>query len=252
MKAFLLGAGKGTRLAPRTDFTPKCLMPIHGTPILEIWINLLEKYGITDILINTHHHAEQVEEFIKGIQKKHGVNITLFHEPVLKGSGGTVLSNRDFVSDEGDFIIAYADNLTHVNFDKMIDFHLRHCLPNGGCLTMGVRRVEDPSGCGIAVLDDDKKILRFVEKPSAPVDGMANCGIYVVSEKIFDVLPPDLGNRGGGKEGAIDFGHHILPLLAGRMYGCQINEFLMDIGTPDSYEQALREWKDVDVKKKSV
>ena len=247
MKAFLLGAGKGTRLAPRTDFTPKCLMPIHGTPILEIWINLLEKYGITDILINTHHHAEQVEEFIKRTQKNHGVNIALFHEPVLKGSGGTVLANREFVSDEGDFIIAYADNLTRVNFDKMIDFHLRHCIPNGGCLTMGVRRAENPSGCGMAVLDDTKKILSFVEKPNYFVDGMGNCGIYVASEKIFDCLPSSLENMEEKKDGGIDFGHHILPLLAGRMYGWQINEFLMDIGTPDSYEQALAEWKDVGV-----
>ena len=247
MKAFLLGAGKGTRLAPRTHFTPKCLMPIHGVPLLEIWINLFEKYGITDLLINTHHHAEQVEQFIKETEKNHEMNITLFHEPALKGSGGTVLANREFVSNEANFIIAYADNLTNVNFDTMIDFHLRHCIPRGGCLTMGVRRVEDPSGCGIAVLDDDKKIVRFVEKPKKPIDGMANCGIYVASEKMFDGLQSALENMGEKKEGAIDFGHHILPLLAGSMYGWQINEFLMDIGTPDAYEQALREWKDVDV-----
>jgi mannose-1-phosphate guanylyltransferase len=53
MKAFLLAAGKGTRLKPYTDRHPKCLIPIHGTPLLKIWIDLFETFGITEILINT-------------------------------------------------------------------------------------------------------------------------------------------------------------------------------------------------------
>ena len=59
MKAFLLAAGKGTRLRPYTDNLPKCLMPIQGKPLLEIWIDLFIAHGIDRVLINTHHFAEQ-------------------------------------------------------------------------------------------------------------------------------------------------------------------------------------------------
>ena len=57
MKAFLLAAGKGTRLLPYTDTLPKCLIPIHGKPLLDIWIDLFQAHGIDSVLINTHHFA---------------------------------------------------------------------------------------------------------------------------------------------------------------------------------------------------
>ena len=239
MKAFLLAAGKGTRLAPLTDSVPKCLMPIHGKPLLEIWIDLFEKHGIHDILINTHHHAEQVEAFVSGLGRRRDVGIHLFHEPALMGSGGTVLANRAFMEGEEFFFIAYADNLTDLDLGRMADFHVRTCVAGGGCLTMGVRRVPDPAGCGVAVLDETGKILSFTEKPeNPPKDAMANCGVYVVSTNFFDRLPPGMGE----KRGVIDFGYHILPFLAGSMYGYPVRERLIDIGTMGSYRRALAQW----------
>ncbi len=55
MKAFLLAAGKGTRLRPLTDSVPKCLVPVKGVPLLGIWLKLLGMHGITDVLVNLHH-----------------------------------------------------------------------------------------------------------------------------------------------------------------------------------------------------
>lgn len=60
MKAFLLAAGVGSRLRPLTDQTPKCLVDIHGTPLLGIWFQLLQAHGVTELLINTHHLPDQV------------------------------------------------------------------------------------------------------------------------------------------------------------------------------------------------
>ena len=65
MKAFLLAAGKGTRLQPLTYNIPKCLVPICGRPLIEYWFDLFELYGINEILINTSHLADMVEEYIK-------------------------------------------------------------------------------------------------------------------------------------------------------------------------------------------
>ena len=65
MKAFLLAAGKGTRLQPLTFHTPKCLVPISGKPLIEYWFDLFELYGIDEILINTSHLSEKVRDYIK-------------------------------------------------------------------------------------------------------------------------------------------------------------------------------------------
>jgi len=65
MKAFLLAAGNGTRLRPITDKIPKCLVPIQGTPMLAIWMNMCKELGITELLINLHAHADVVRTFLQ-------------------------------------------------------------------------------------------------------------------------------------------------------------------------------------------
>ena len=65
MKAILLAAGFGTRLRPLTNNIPKCLVPIKGKPLLEIWLDKLSDVGVKDFLINTHYLYDKVESFIK-------------------------------------------------------------------------------------------------------------------------------------------------------------------------------------------
>jgi mannose-1-phosphate guanylyltransferase len=242
MKAFLLAAGKGTRLKPYTDAHPKCLIPIHGTPLLKIWIDLLEKHGISEILINTHHHADQVEQFVARTRPETTVGLHTVYEPVLLGSAGTLWKNKTFVKDESDFIIAYADNLTNMDMSKMIDIH-RQFRSMGGSLTMGLIKAPNPRSCGIVTLDHDGKIISFVEKPNRPQSDLANGGIYIASEQIYHLI-----NRSRDEQFDVwDLGHHVLPSLAGKMYGFPIAPFyLKDIGTPEAYEEALRQWPEVD------
>ena len=64
MKAFLLAGGLGERLRPLTLTIPKCMVPICGVPILDIWLGLCERHGITDVLLNVSQHPEKVEEFL--------------------------------------------------------------------------------------------------------------------------------------------------------------------------------------------
>ena len=64
MKAFLLAAGEGRRLRPLTDSIPKCLVPVAGTPLIGLWLRLLELHGVSDVLINVHHFHEQVVDFL--------------------------------------------------------------------------------------------------------------------------------------------------------------------------------------------
>jgi mannose-1-phosphate guanylyltransferase len=94
MKAVILAAGLGTRLRPITSATPKCLVPINGVPLLELWLRDCERAGVEAVLVNTHHLAERVEEFVAA---RRGIPVTLAYEPTLLGSAGTIAANWDFV-----------------------------------------------------------------------------------------------------------------------------------------------------------
>jgi mannose-1-phosphate guanylyltransferase len=238
MKAFLLAAGLGSRLRPYTDTIPKCLIPIHGKPLLKIWLELLDRYHVEEVLINIHHQAKKANQFIADIKEDVRVKITTFYEQRLLGSAGTIAVNREFVAGSENFIIAYADNLTSINLSHMIEFH-HQVKMKGGLLTMGLFHPPDPRDCGIAVMNEENKIVRFVEKPKNPMGGMANGGIYIASSEIFDFIPAqgDLVSQS-----PTDMGLHVLPALIGKMYGYEIKEYLRDIGTIESYHKALKEW----------
>lgn len=229
MKAFLLAAGYGTRLKPITDTLPKCLVPISGRPLLGWWLNLLKRHHIDEVLINTHYLSGQVEKYIASLNEE-DMKIHLIYEPELLGSGGTVKNNIDFIQDERDFLICYADNLTCVDITQLISFHRSHA----GILTMGLFYADNPSQCGIAVMDKEQVITEFVEKPAEPKSNLANAGIYVASRDIIRCFPD---------RPVFDFGHDVLPLLVNDMRGHLIKEYLLDIGTLDNYQKANKEWQ---------
>jgi len=232
MKAFLLAAGLGTRLKPITDNVPKCLVSIHGRPLLAWWMDLFEKHHIEEVLINTHYLPIPVQKYIKSYNKlKTGTTLVEFYESKLLGSGGTVLNNRNFIGNDENFLVCYADNLTNANLAKMIAYHMSH----EGVLTMGLFHTNNPTGCGIAALDAEGRICEFEEKPQRPTSNLANAGIYVVNKKIFEYIP---------KKSVVDFGKDVLPLLVNKMCGYIIDEYLLDIGTMENYKKAQREWQE--------
>jgi len=231
MKAFLLAAGEGTRLRPLTDTTPKCLVPIDDKPLLRIWLEALQHAGVNAVLLNTHHLADVVRDYVAS-EPVPGISVRLFHEPVLLGSGGTVAANRDFVEGEDAFMIVYADNLTNAELRPLLDFHRERDSP----FTMALFETAQPTECGIASLDAQGRIVAFEEKPLHPEGNLANAGLYVAGPTVFDHLP----------EGAyIDFGHDVLPALAGRMYGYQLDGYYCDIGTPERLAAARQAWVDL-------
>lgn len=231
MKAFLLAAGLGTRLRPLTWTVPKCLVPIQGRPLLAWWMDLFEQHRISEILINTNYLPDPVRNFIKEYNQTRGkVKLVESYEKELLGSGGTVLINRNFVENEEDFFICYADNLTNADLSSMMDFHKK----NHALLTMGLFHTNNPTGCGIAVYNKEGKITEFVEKPKYPKSDLANAGIYVVNKKIYYYIP---------NKSFVDFGGDVLPELVGKMYGYPIKEYLLDVGTWPNYEEAQEKWR---------
>jgi mannose-1-phosphate guanylyltransferase len=223
LKAFLLAAGLGTRLRPLTESVPKCLVPIAGRPLLSYWLELLARHGVTDVLVNLHHLPEHVREF--AAQPVHPVRFTLTFEPELLGSAGTVAANWGFVVGEESFIIGYADNLTNADLTALLGFHAAHDAP----LTMGLFRAEDPCACGIADVDERGVVTSFEEKPECPRSDLANAGLYAARPSLRSFLPERV---------PADIGKDLLPGLVGLMRGVEVDGYVRDIGTWDSYRKA--------------
>jgi mannose-1-phosphate guanylyltransferase len=227
MKGFLLAGGLGTRLRPLTDSEPKCLLPIKGTPILKIWFELCRLYGIDELLVNVHLHGDAVRRFVEASTQ--GLNVQLFEEPVLRGSAGTILANRDWIKKENCFWVFYADVLTTMNLQAMLDFHHSR----GQCATIAVYEVPEPSRCGIVQLDDTGIVRDFVEKPQNPLGNLAFAGLMLCTPFLLDLIP---------EEPVVDLGYHVLPKMVGRMAAYRVPDFLIDVGTLETYKIAQMTW----------
>lgn len=228
MKAFILAAGHGTRLRPLTDNLPKCLVPIAGKPMLQIWFEICRATGITDVLINLHAHADQVRDFV--VCHAGGLRVTLSEEPELLGSAGTLRANRQWLGNDPEFWILYSDVLTNLHLPEVLAQHRRLSTQ----ATLGVQHVENPRRCGIVTTDQENRITAFVEKPENPTSDLAFAGIMVASPKVCELIPPDKASP--------DIGFDLLPQLVGHMHAYPITDFLIDIGTRETYERAQREW----------
>ena len=227
VKAFLLAAGQGTRLRPITDAIPKCLVPIRGVPMLEIWMDLCRKAGIDEVMVNLHTHVDMVQSWLA--HSRNGVRVRMVEEPKLLGSAGTVLANRDWIGSDPYFWILYADVLTNANLKRMLDAHLEQRL----AATLGLYHVPDPTRCGIVSFDSQMVIHEFEEKPSHPKSRWAFSGIMIATPELVSQIPPSC---------PVDLGFDVLPRLAGRMLAYPISDFLLDIGTPENYLAAQRIW----------
>jgi mannose-1-phosphate guanylyltransferase len=231
MKAFLLAAGEGRRLRPMTDRIPKCLVPIGGTPLLGIWLRLLESQGVTGALVNTHHLAGEVDTFLRSWPTS--MDVVTVHEPRLLGSAGTVLANRDFVSGQEPFLVIYADNLSAMDVRKMARFHAGRTEP----LTIGVVPTDRPQEKGTVVVDEDGRIVAFDEKVEHPRSNLSNAGVYAASDGLFDDLAAARTSE------VLDFGYDVLPRMVPRLSAYRIHEYMVDIGTPEAYARAQVAWQ---------
>ena len=226
MNAIILAAGLGTRLRPLTSTTPKCLVPIGGVPLLEIWLRECERAGVEGVLINTHHLAERVAEFVAA---RRGIPVTLAYEPTLLGSAGTIVANWNFVDVSESFLVVYADNLTTFPLTELLAFHARH----DRLASVALFRSPNPSACGVVELDETGVITGFWEKPANPSGNLCNAGLYVFRRGVRPYLPAVV---------PADLGGLLMPRLVGQAKGLPIRGYFIDIGTLENYYRAQADY----------
>ena len=158
---------------------PKCMIPLHGKPLIYWTLTWLKKYGVEHAVLGVSYRKEVVMKYVN--EKQLGMKID-FSEHTQEGETGEGfrLAIKRHVPDEN-FLAMNGDELTNLNLEKFVDFHLAH----KGVVTVAVSPMESP----YAVLEiDGENIVRFLEKPRLE-DKLVSAGIYVFNHAICDYLP---------------------------------------------------------------
>lgn len=226
MKALLLAAGFGSRLGQLTKNTPKPLIKVGGAPILDFCLNQLVESGVTEVIINTHYLADQVESFLENYITP--LKITLSYEETLLGTAGTLRKHFHNLS-SGDFLVMHADNYFSDSISRFAAAHKRRLTGKFG--TLGTFETKSPENCGVLILNSDKTIREFHEKVSNPPSNLANAAIYFFTPEIEKVLL-ELSEDNN------DLSKHLIPKIMNGLFTHNFDGLFVDIGTPNGLKLA--------------
>jgi NDP-sugar pyrophosphorylase family protein len=241
MKAMILAAGLGTRLRPLTNDRPKALVTVAGRTLLEITLARLQRFGVDEVIVNTHHHADMIAEFLAA-NNNFGMRIEISSEHDLLDTGGGLKKAAPFFLEndsslEEPFVLHNVDVLSSIDLGRMLEFHTQHA----AIATLAVQDrptsrylLFDEAGelCGRrAGLDGATELVRTASAPRA----FAFSGIHILSPHIFAKMTEE------GAFSIIDcylrlaaMGENILEFRADESYW-------RDLGRPESIEQAARD-----------
>lgn len=172
MQCVILAAGKGTRLRPLTETTPKPLVKVAGKPLLDHIVGVLPS-SVTELIIVTGYLEEQIREHCG--EEYFGRPVTYVHQEEQKGTGHALWLCKDLI--KGRFLYMFADDLHGKDDIARATSYTRSML---------VLTTDKPERFGIAVRHPDGTLAEFVEKPTTPPSNLASTGVFVLDEKIFD------------------------------------------------------------------
>ena len=177
MKAVVLVAGKGTRMEPLTSGCPKVMLQVANKPILEHILNSAIQTGIEGFVFITGYLEEKIREYF-GDGSRWGVSIEYVQQKDQLGTANAIEYARGHV--EGAFLV--------LNGDMLIGQEdLKALLSRTEEVVICVKEVENPSDFGV-IETENNKVIRIIEKPKSPPTNLANAGIYLFRESIFDFI----------------------------------------------------------------
>lgn len=227
MKAIILAGGLGTRLRGTVSDLPKPMAPVAGKPFLEYLILQLTKAGIRDIILSVGYKREAVISYFSD-GKIWGARIEYAEEMEPLGTGGGVRQALSHIEGEN-FLVMNGDSYLDVDLGELIRFHRIR----GAVLTMALAKCDDASRYGKVEIDEQGEVVRFVEK-GAKGAGLVNGGVYAVNKVLRGYLP----------EGKSSLEHDVFPRFVGAgLYGMAADGFFIDIGIPEDYEFAVRNYR---------
>lgn len=224
MKAMILAAGLGTRLRPLTEMKPKALMPVANRPVLARNIEYLISHGIMEIVVNAHHHARQIVDYLKH-GASFGIDIEVKVEPEILGTGGGIKNAEDFWDKEPFFVIN-SDILTDIDLAAVYRIHQT----SGSLVTLVLHDCEPYNQIQI----DEQWNIVDIAKANTP-GRYAFTGIHVIDPEVLSHIPQ------GVFSDVIECYRQLIrmekPLRACLVQG----HYWRDIGSIQSYLEANRE-----------
>jgi mannose-1-phosphate guanylyltransferase len=218
MRAMVLAAGFGTRLAPLTNLRPKCLMPAAGRTLLGLWLERLAGWGASRAVVNTHHLADQVRARLQ--QGWPGLGVKESHEPVILGTGGGLAAALPDLGDDP-FLLINSDVIASANLPPLLD-QLRS---SGAIAVLGVKNDARFNTVG---LDKDRRVLGFKGDTGLPADAvlLTYTGLAAIHPGLMQYLPSS-GHSSlvPGLRNAIAAGETVL--------GIELDGYWDDLGTPE-------------------
>ena len=232
MKAMIFAAGLGTRLKPLTDHMPKALVPVAGKPILEHVLRKLIASGCDEIVINVHHFADQIIDFVKA-NNNFGITIHISDETdMLLDTGGGIKKASSFFQEP--FLIHNVDILSNIDLKSLYEYHLTS--GNDATLLVSPRKTvryllfdEGNRLCGWINKDTlQTKPEGFVYQPEVQKE-YAFSGIHIVSPSLFNYM----GDNWTGKFPIMDF--YLQTCQEAQLGGYAKEDLqLIDIGKPET------------------
>jgi NDP-sugar pyrophosphorylase family protein len=221
-KAFLLGAGLGTRLRPLTNTLPKPLIPFANRPLITHVLDHCLEAGITDFAINTHHLPEAWAKAFPD-RTYRGASLTFFHEPVLLETGGGIKNIADWIN--GDPILIYnADIITDLPIDRLITGHMA----SNNTATLAVQ----DHGPSLHLALAGHRITDIHGKVNGQTGTHQFTGVYVIDAEILDLIPA------GEKISIIPAFLELIKQGELGAYHIKGNPRWLDLGTREAYLEA--------------
>ncbi len=188
MKAMVLAAGLGTRLRPLTESRPKALVELDGRTLLEIALARLRAFGIREVIVNVHHFADMLGEYLQA-QDNFGMRIELSREDLLLDTGGGLKRAAwFFLEDSGSpepFVLHNVDVISTIDLGRMVRFHTA----NQALVTLAV---QERKATRYLLFDQQGRLCGrrsgHDQKQAGSVEALAFCGIHVISPRLFAVM----------------------------------------------------------------
>ena len=224
MKAMVLAAGLGTRLRPLTNSRPKALVEVGGRTLLEIALERLRLFGIQEVIVNVHHFADMMVDYLTS-KRNFGMRIEISREELLLDTGGGLKKAAWFF--EGDtepFVLHNVDVISSIDLNRMARYHQE----NGALATLAVH---DRTTSRPLVFDE---VLRLQGRGP----GFAFSGIHMISPRLLPMLTED------GVFSIID-SYLRLTAQGEKILGFRADEYYWrDLGKPADLQQASQDLLD--------
>ena len=231
-KAILLVGGKGTRLAPLTNQSPKPMLKVAGKPVTEHQIVKAREAGIREIVLATSFMAEVFEPYF-GDGSKFGISIKYAVEEVPLGTGGAIANAAQMLElkAEESIVVFNGDVLSAHDLSQQISQHIS----TKAEVTLYLTEVEDARAYGCVPMDNEGRVLEFLEKMDNPKANTINAGCYIFSSRAITEIP---------RNSVVSVERDTFPRLLQKefpMYGYKDGSYWIDMGTPQSFLKASRD-----------